>query len=118
MALELARSLGLNLPLAQATKEQYDRMIAEGFGELDNPASPSSPSRIAISAPAIAYELPVCTTRRNASDSKTAMGRSATIRMICAIGFWLLAVSRILPDEFTRRQSFSPVSLELCKSRS
>ena len=35
IALELARSLGLDLPLAQTTKEQYDRMIAEGLGELD-----------------------------------------------------------------------------------
>src|SRR6266446_4680716 len=35
IALELARNLGLDLPLAQATKEQYDRMIAEGLGELD-----------------------------------------------------------------------------------
>jgi 3-hydroxyisobutyrate dehydrogenase len=35
IALELGRSLGLDLPLARATKEQYDRMIAEGLGELD-----------------------------------------------------------------------------------
>ena len=35
IGLELARSLGLELPLARATKEQYDRMIAEGLGELD-----------------------------------------------------------------------------------
>ena len=35
IALELARKLGLDLPLARATKEQYDRMIAEGLGELD-----------------------------------------------------------------------------------
>jgi 3-hydroxyisobutyrate dehydrogenase len=35
IALELARSAGLDLPLARATKEQYDRMIAEGLGELD-----------------------------------------------------------------------------------
>jgi 3-hydroxyisobutyrate dehydrogenase len=35
IALELARGLGLELPLAQATKEQYDRMVAEGLGELD-----------------------------------------------------------------------------------
>ena len=35
IALELARNLGLDLPLARATKEQYDRMIAEGLGELD-----------------------------------------------------------------------------------
>jgi 3-hydroxyisobutyrate dehydrogenase len=35
IALELARKLGLDLPLAQATKEQYDRMINEGLGELD-----------------------------------------------------------------------------------
>src|ERR1041385_1878324 len=35
IALELARSLGLELPLARATKQQYDRMIAEGLGELD-----------------------------------------------------------------------------------
>jgi hypothetical protein len=32
---DLARSLGLDLPLAQATKEQYDRMVAEGLGEFD-----------------------------------------------------------------------------------
>jgi 3-hydroxyisobutyrate dehydrogenase len=35
MALELARNLGLDLPLARATKEQYDHMIAEGLGDLD-----------------------------------------------------------------------------------
>ena len=35
IALELARQSGLDLPLARATKEQYERMIAEGLGELD-----------------------------------------------------------------------------------
>ena len=35
IALNLARSLGLDLPLARATKEQYDRMVASGLGELD-----------------------------------------------------------------------------------
>lgn len=35
IALELARCLGLDLPLARATKDQYDRMIAEGLGDLD-----------------------------------------------------------------------------------
>jgi 3-hydroxyisobutyrate dehydrogenase len=35
IALELGRSLGLDLPLSRATKEQYDRMVAEGLGELD-----------------------------------------------------------------------------------
>src|SRR5258705_6133653 len=35
IALELARNLGLDLPLARATKAQYERMIAEGLGELD-----------------------------------------------------------------------------------
>ena len=35
IALELARELGLDLPLARATKQQYDAMIAEGLGELD-----------------------------------------------------------------------------------
>jgi 3-hydroxyisobutyrate dehydrogenase len=35
IALELARQLALDLPLAKATKEQYERMIAEGLGELD-----------------------------------------------------------------------------------
>jgi 3-hydroxyisobutyrate dehydrogenase len=35
IALELGRSLGLELPLARATKEQYDRMVAQGLGELD-----------------------------------------------------------------------------------
>ena len=27
--------IALDLPLARATKEQYDRLIAEGLGELD-----------------------------------------------------------------------------------
>jgi len=35
IALHLAELAGLRLPLARATKEQYDRMIAEGLGELD-----------------------------------------------------------------------------------
>ena len=35
IALELARDEGLSLPLAETTKKQYDRMVAEGFGELD-----------------------------------------------------------------------------------
>jgi len=35
IALALARSVGLDLPLARATREQYDRMVAEGLGELD-----------------------------------------------------------------------------------
>jgi 3-hydroxyisobutyrate dehydrogenase len=35
IAFELARSLGLDLPLARATKEQYERMVAEGLGDLD-----------------------------------------------------------------------------------
>jgi 3-hydroxyisobutyrate dehydrogenase len=35
IALTLAYEKGLHLPLAEATKKQYDRMVAEGFGELD-----------------------------------------------------------------------------------
>jgi len=35
IALNLAREKGLNLPLAAATKKQYDRMVKEGLGELD-----------------------------------------------------------------------------------
>ena len=35
IALDLGRRLGLDLPLARATKEQYDCMVAEGLGELD-----------------------------------------------------------------------------------
>ena len=35
IALSLAYEKGLNLPLAEATKKQYDRMVAEGFGGLD-----------------------------------------------------------------------------------
>jgi 3-hydroxyisobutyrate dehydrogenase len=35
IALNLARTLGLELPLARATKDQYDRMVAEGLSELD-----------------------------------------------------------------------------------
>jgi len=47
IAMELVRNLGLDLPLARATKEQYDRMIAEGLGDSTNPASPNSPSKTA-----------------------------------------------------------------------
>jgi 3-hydroxyisobutyrate dehydrogenase len=35
IALTLAHENGLNLPLAEATKNQFDRMVAEGFGDLD-----------------------------------------------------------------------------------
>ena len=35
IALNLAKEKGLNLPLATATKKQYDRMVKEGLGELD-----------------------------------------------------------------------------------
>src|SRR6266550_2358812 len=35
IALDLAHELGLELPLARATKQQYDAMIAQGLGELD-----------------------------------------------------------------------------------
>lgn len=35
IALELAHKAALNLPLAAATKSQYDRMVALGLGQLD-----------------------------------------------------------------------------------
>ncbi len=35
IALKLAKGQGLDLPLAAATKKQYDRMVKDGFGELD-----------------------------------------------------------------------------------
>lgn len=35
IALRLARETGLELPLAEATKAQYDRMVFEGLGGLD-----------------------------------------------------------------------------------
>lgn len=35
IALKLGKAQALNLPLATATKKQYDRMVAEGLGELD-----------------------------------------------------------------------------------
>ena len=35
IALSLGQEKGLNLPLAAATKKQYDRMVKEGLGELD-----------------------------------------------------------------------------------
>ena len=35
IALDLAKQFGLNLPLAEATKKQYDQMIELGKGELD-----------------------------------------------------------------------------------
>ena len=35
IALDLANAEGVSLPLAQATKAQYDRMIEMGLGDLD-----------------------------------------------------------------------------------
>lgn len=35
IALDLAEEVGLDLPLARATKKQYEEMIADGLGELD-----------------------------------------------------------------------------------
>jgi len=35
IALSLAKASGLQLPLAAATKKQYDQMVKEGLGELD-----------------------------------------------------------------------------------
>lgn len=35
IALKLGKAQGLNLPLATTTKKQYDKMVAEGLGELD-----------------------------------------------------------------------------------
>ena len=35
IALDLASRLGLDLPLAKATRQQFEKMIAEGLGELD-----------------------------------------------------------------------------------
>ena len=35
IALDLADENGISLPLAKATKDQYDRMIEQGLGELD-----------------------------------------------------------------------------------
>ena len=35
IALKLGQEAGLTLPLAAATKKQYDRMVKEGLGELD-----------------------------------------------------------------------------------
>jgi 3-hydroxyisobutyrate dehydrogenase len=35
IALKLARGQGLNLPLAAATRKQYERMLTEGLGQLD-----------------------------------------------------------------------------------
>jgi 3-hydroxyisobutyrate dehydrogenase len=35
IALKLAKAQGLNLPIAAATRKQYERMIQTGLGELD-----------------------------------------------------------------------------------
>ncbi len=35
IAVQLGRTAGLELPLAEATKAQYDKMVFEGLGELD-----------------------------------------------------------------------------------
>ncbi|HYV28505.1 MAG TPA: NAD(P)-dependent oxidoreductase, partial [Candidatus Eisenbacteria bacterium] len=35
IALKLGKGQGLDLPLAAATKKQYERMVKENLGELD-----------------------------------------------------------------------------------
>jgi 3-hydroxyisobutyrate dehydrogenase len=35
IALNLGKKMKMNLPLAAATKKQFDRMVKEGFGDLD-----------------------------------------------------------------------------------
>jgi 3-hydroxyisobutyrate dehydrogenase len=35
IALKLVKEQGMNLPLATATKKQYDRMVKEGLGQVD-----------------------------------------------------------------------------------
>jgi 3-hydroxyisobutyrate dehydrogenase len=35
IALELGRAAGVHMPLAEATKRQYDRMVEHGLGEID-----------------------------------------------------------------------------------
>jgi 3-hydroxyisobutyrate dehydrogenase-like beta-hydroxyacid dehydrogenase len=35
IALQLAKDVGLDLPLATATKQQYDEMVTRGLGNLD-----------------------------------------------------------------------------------
>jgi 3-hydroxyisobutyrate dehydrogenase len=35
IALQLAHDVGLDLPLAEATKDQYDLLVADGLGEID-----------------------------------------------------------------------------------
>ena len=35
IALQLAHAAGLDLPLAEATKDQYDLLVAEGLGDID-----------------------------------------------------------------------------------
>ena len=35
IAVALAKEAGLSLPLAEATKDQFDRLVAQGLGELD-----------------------------------------------------------------------------------
>ena len=35
IALDLAHDVGLHVPLAAATKAQYDRLVAVGLGEID-----------------------------------------------------------------------------------
>jgi 3-hydroxyisobutyrate dehydrogenase len=35
IALALAHEVGLDLPLAEATKDQYDLLVAEGLGDID-----------------------------------------------------------------------------------
>jgi 3-hydroxyisobutyrate dehydrogenase len=35
IALQLAKDEGLDLPLAEATKAQYDEMVKRGLGQLD-----------------------------------------------------------------------------------
>jgi 3-hydroxyisobutyrate dehydrogenase len=52
-ALQLARNLSLELPLARARQEQHDRMIGEGLRELDKSGIAELTSNTATKGPAI-----------------------------------------------------------------
>ena len=56
IALRLAQAAGLHLPLAAATKAQFDRMVAAGLGELDKSgiAELTFPGRGPSAVPAVA----------------------------------------------------------------
>ena len=60
MGVHSGNKAGWKLSGLRATKEQYDRMVAEGLGERDKSGIAEFPSKIATNIPPIVRDVAAC----------------------------------------------------------